>query len=117
MKGLNIIASNRMEVLAEKLADVLAGFLSSPLTPEIIVVQSRGMERWISMQLAAFHGICANVRFPFPRRMIQDIFHAILPGWEKEQDFNPELAAWRIMSLLTVASSRPGFEHSGSIPS
>ncbi len=110
MKGLNIIASNRMEVLAEKLADVLAGPLSSPLTPEIIVVQSRGMERWVSMQLAAFHGICANVRFPFPRRMIQDIFHAVLPGWEAEQDFNPELAAWRIMSLLTVASSRPGFE-------
>ncbi len=34
--------------------------LSDPLGQEIIVVQSKGMERWLSMQLARHHGICAN---------------------------------------------------------
>lgn len=110
MNGLKLFVSNRMEVLAEKLADVLARPPASTLMPEVIVVQSRGMERWISMQLASFHGICANVRFLFPRNTIQQIFHAVLPAWEPENDFDPELAAWRIMNLLPNASQRPGFE-------
>jgi hypothetical protein len=57
--------------IAEKLAEVLSAPLSSPLTPEIIIVQSKGMERWISLQLAERHGICANCRFPFPNTFVQ----------------------------------------------
>jgi exodeoxyribonuclease V gamma subunit len=49
MRGLNLYVSNRMEILAEKLADVVDRPLVSPLTPEIIVVESRGMERLLSM--------------------------------------------------------------------
>jgi len=49
MRGLNLYVSNRMEILAEKLADVVDRPLVSPLTPEIIVVESRGMERLFSM--------------------------------------------------------------------
>jgi len=110
MNGLNLFVSNRMEILAKKLADVLDRPLASALTQEIIVVQSKGMERWISMQMASFHGICANVRFPFPRYMIQELFHSVLPAWESERIFDSEHFAWRIMELLPACSSRPGFE-------
>jgi len=88
MSGLNLFVSNRIEILAEKLADVLDRPLASPLTQEIIVVQSRGMERWISMQLASFHGICANVRFPFPRHSISELFQAVLPEWQTKPFFD-----------------------------
>ena len=42
-----LFVSNRLEVLAEQLAAVLQTPLSSPLAPEVIVVQSKGMERHV----------------------------------------------------------------------
>ena len=72
--NLNVYTSNRMEILAEQLAQIVRAPLPSPLIPEIIVVQSRGMERWISMQLAKFNGISANCSFPFPNAFLESIF-------------------------------------------
>ncbi|MBW1842168.1 MAG: exodeoxyribonuclease V subunit gamma, partial [Deltaproteobacteria bacterium] len=63
---MNIYSSNRLEILAEDLARIVKTPLSSPLEPEVIVVQSRGMERWVSMEIARHNGICANSIFPFP---------------------------------------------------
>jgi len=114
MSGLNLFVSNRMEILAEKLADVLERPLASPLTQEVIVVQSRGMEQWVCMQLANFHGICANVRFPFPRHSIAELFQAVLPEWQKKTFFDPDQAAWRIYHLLPACLSRSGFEPLGA---
>ncbi|HEX4086390.1 MAG TPA: exodeoxyribonuclease V subunit gamma, partial [Chthoniobacteraceae bacterium] len=57
---------NRLEILAERLAEVLSP-LANPLTPERVVVQSRGMARWLSLQIAGSAGICMNFEFPFPR--------------------------------------------------
>ena len=39
MCGFNLYTSNRLEILADKLAGVVSRPLSSPLTPEIIIVQ------------------------------------------------------------------------------
>ncbi|OPY90525.1 MAG: RecBCD enzyme subunit RecC [Syntrophus sp. PtaU1.Bin208] len=114
MHGLNLFVSNRMEILAEKLADVLESPLALPLAEELIVVQSRGMERWISMQLSASHGICANVRFPFPRNCIAKLFQTLLPEEQATHYFDPEAAAWRIFHLLPSCSSHPGFEPLGA---
>ena len=74
MPGLNLYTGNRLEILTEKLAGVLSSPLASPLQKEIILVQSKGMERWVSMELARYHGICANYLFPFPNRFVYDIF-------------------------------------------
>ena len=52
MSGLRLIESNRLEVLSQALAASLSEPLSSLLFPEVIVVQSRGMQRWLSMELA-----------------------------------------------------------------
>ncbi|MBU1180599.1 MAG: exodeoxyribonuclease V subunit gamma, partial [Proteobacteria bacterium] len=53
MPGLKIYTSNRLEILAEKLSQIVkspvSGLSLSPLSQEIIIVQSRGMERWLSM--------------------------------------------------------------------
>jgi exodeoxyribonuclease V gamma subunit len=72
MSGLHLYTSNQLESLAEKLAKVLSNPLSSPLQSEIVVVQSMGMQRWVSMELARHHGICANFQFPFPNHFPRD---------------------------------------------
>ena len=57
MRRLRLYTGNRLEQLACRIADVLVEPLSSPLEKEIIVVQSKGMEHWLSMQLAREHGV------------------------------------------------------------
>ena len=107
---LRLFTSNRLEILANALAEVLSKPLASVLDEELIVVQSRGMERWLSMQLAQRHGICANYRFPFPNAFVHDIFQKIIPDLPERSDFDPKTMTWRIMELLPSCIRRPGFE-------
>jgi len=70
---LNLSTSNRMEVLVDSLAVTLQKPLASAFTKEVIVVQSRGMQRWLSMELAARFGVWANGHYPFPNAMVQEL--------------------------------------------
>jgi exodeoxyribonuclease V gamma subunit len=94
----------------EILSDVIRTPLRSPLDREIIVVQSRGMERWVSMELARHHGVCANVYFPFPNRFIHDIFSLLLPSMPKASPFDRPATTWGIMKLLPELMKQSGFE-------
>ena len=109
MPGLRLYTSNRLEKLAEKLAENVAVPLASPLDKEVIVVQSKGMERWISMQLAQRQGICANIQFPYPNHFVQDIFRKILPDLPERSPFEPATMTWKIMKLLPTCIERPAF--------
>ena len=101
---LNIYTSNRIENLAEALARVLTKPLASPLTPEMIVVQSKGMQRWVAMTLATYFGVWANCRYPFPNAMVSQLFSLVLPEIpEDESSFSPEVLTWKIFGML------PGF--------
>lgn len=70
--------SNRLEHLADQLAAVVRQPPASPLASEIIIVQSQGMARWLSLYLAQQLGICANIRFPFPASFLWDMFRRVL---------------------------------------
>ncbi len=106
-----LITSNRLEILAEKLAEVLSQPLSSPLQPEIIVVQSKGMERWLSLQLAEKLGVCANVRFPFPNHFLAEIGERIgVAAINGDCDpYSKEILTWRIMRILPQCLEQPEF--------
>jgi len=110
MPGLKLITSNRLEILAGRLAGVLEEPLGSPFQKEIIVVQSKGMEHWVSMRLAQYHGICANYSFPFPNFFINDIFSSVLTDAIEGSHFDPGTMTWRIMDLLPGLVDEPGFE-------
>src|SRR5690348_15455055 len=70
-------ADGLVGALRELLADPAAG---DPLAPELVCVPTRGMERWLTQQLAGGlgaspgrgDGVCANVDFPSPRRLCDD---------------------------------------------
>ncbi|MFH2220317.1 MAG: exodeoxyribonuclease V subunit gamma [Pseudomonadota bacterium] len=110
MHGLKIFTSNRMEILAGEMARIVKTPLLSPLEPEIIVVQSRGMERWLSMEIARHNGICANCCFPFPNTFLQEISGKIFPNLPDTALFEPALMTFRIMNILPGCMDRPGFE-------
>jgi exodeoxyribonuclease V gamma subunit len=107
---IKLFTSNRLELLAEALARVLEKPLATPLDKEVILVQSKGMERWISLQLAERHGICANCRFPFPNTFVQEIFQAVLKDLPQSSLFEPGMMTWRVMSALPPLVEEPEFE-------
>ena len=110
MPGLKLYTSNRMEILVELLADVLKAPLNHPLASEIILVQSKGMERWLSMELASRRGICANVRFPYPIHFVHGLFYEIFSDLPDPSPYEPMIMSWDIMRVLSSMLDNPGFE-------
>ncbi|MCH9006947.1 exodeoxyribonuclease V subunit gamma [candidate division KSB1 bacterium] len=107
---IHLFTSNRLEHLSEALAETLGTPLSSPLQPETIVVQSRGMQRWLSLELARKQGVCANVDFPFPNTFVHDIVRRILENVPNETGFEPPALTWRIMKVLPDLLKRDAFQ-------
>ncbi|MFN8009259.1 MAG: exodeoxyribonuclease V subunit gamma [Terriglobia bacterium] len=122
MSGLTLHFSNRTEVLIEELAALLREPLQNPFESEVIVIQSRGMARWISQQLALQHGVCANTRFLFPNAILTEIFDVMVGKDDSEELFSPDILQWRVMRVLphclaqaefTQLSTYLGSDHSG----
>jgi exodeoxyribonuclease V gamma subunit len=109
MPGLKLFTSNRLEVLAGELSETLRSPLADSMVSEIILVQSRGMERWLSLELARSLGICANIRFPFPNHFVEDVFRNALPDLPGSPAFDPEVLTWRVMGLLPGCLDGEGF--------
>ena len=109
MKSLRLYTGNRLDLLVKALARVLETPPASALDEEIIVVQSRGMERWVSMQLAAHFGVCANCRFPFPNAFVLEISRSVLPDLPDLSLFDPKYSTWRIMKILPDHVEQPNF--------
>ncbi|MFM8516625.1 MAG: exodeoxyribonuclease V subunit gamma, partial [Nevskiaceae bacterium] len=70
--------SNRIEWLAEQLADDLLEDSAAPMTQQCIVVANHDSSRWLSLQVAARRGLSMGLRFPFPRGMIDELITALL---------------------------------------
>jgi exodeoxyribonuclease V gamma subunit len=110
MSGLYLRTGNRLETLLEELVIVVGKPLPSVLQSEIIVVQSLGMARWLSLELAKQQGICANMRFPFPQKFLSDVFRVALPETPESKDFDRPMMTWRLMNVLSKTIAGLGFE-------
>jgi exodeoxyribonuclease V gamma subunit len=111
--GLVLHTSNRLEILVDELAEVLAAPLASPFTPEIVVVQSHGMRRWLEQQIAQRHGICSNIQFPFPQDFFHGLFQTAFPQAERTNYFDRDVMTWRIMEFLPHLVARREFASVG----
>ncbi len=99
--ALRIFTSNRTEVLLDQLAGVLRDSPPDPLVPETIVVQSRGMEKWLCHRLAEELGSWASFRFPFPNAVLRFLQEALLGPLPDPAPFAGEVLAWRILDLFS----------------
>lgn len=109
--SIQVHLSNRVEelvaVLAERVAEPCP---EASLAPETIAVQGRGMERWLAMELSRRLGVWANPSFPFPRRLIESVFEAVIgpvPG--SGSRFEPEAMTWKIAAVLPALLERDEF--------
>jgi exodeoxyribonuclease V gamma subunit len=91
------------------LAKKIKSPLRSPLATETIIVQSKGMEKWLSLELAQSLGICANCRFPFPHHFIEEVFSAFIPEYKPDLFYEEDVLAWKIMEILPSVQGKKDF--------
>ncbi len=109
MNGFHFFSSNRQEVLAQRLAAELTRPLRDPFEKEIVIVQSPGMERWISVQLARAHGIAANIDYPFPVSFAFELFKSVLDDVPEHDPFQQRVMVWKILEALPRLVHHPPF--------
>jgi len=97
---LHIYTSNRLEYLIKNLVSAINAKPLPPLIQETIVVQSKGMERWVSMELAKYLGVWANGYFPFANAMLWRLFKETLGYLPDISLFEREVMVWSIMKIL-----------------
>jgi len=104
-----LYTSNRLEVLIDILAEIVRKPRQNTLEPETLIVQSRGMEHWISMQLAEKLGIWANCRFPFPNSFVQETITKALPNKDTSDIVDAQRLTWKLMNILSNIPDIPQF--------
>jgi exodeoxyribonuclease V gamma subunit len=112
---LHIHRAERADGLADALGELLTEPLADPFAPEVVSVPTRGMERWLSQRLSASlgasygrrDGVCANVLFPGPRRLIGDAV-ASASGVDPVGDpWLPERAVWPLLEVVDGCLGEP----------
>ena len=100
--------SDRADSLVSMLGDLIADPLDDPMTPEVVSVPTRGIERWLTQRLSARlgslegreDGVCANVDFPFPGTLVNRAL-ALAVGTDPDADpWLPQRAVWPLMEVV-----------------
>lgn len=99
--------SNRMEVLVANLAAHLMEDPPDPMEPELIVVQSRGMERWLSMEIAKWSGIASHLHFLFPASLMTRLLRPMKPLSPDEDPWKPDSLRWACFEALAALPDSP----------
>ena len=108
---LQVHRAERSDRLVAALGEILAQPLPDPLATEVVAVHSRGIERWISQELAlrlgagalGTDGVAANIDFPFPGRLIRESV-ATASGVDPERDpWLPQRLTWPLLQLVDEA--------------
>jgi len=112
--------SNRTERLLGALARRWAAPRPDPLTPALIVVQGKGMERWIAQTLASGFGVCANTEFLFPRGLLERALGVGARGgggssgdagcWAADPRWEPRRLVWWLARRLEMHREDPELE-------
>ncbi len=107
---IKLYASNNLEYLVAQLGNQLFKPKHNILSPHTIIVQSLGMQRWISLQLAKQYGVFLNCRFPFPENFAEEIYAAAIPDYQLSPLYTHKALVWLIASLLPKCIDEKPFE-------
>ncbi|CAK0751264.1 RecBCD enzyme subunit RecC [Gammaproteobacteria bacterium] len=108
---LNIISSNRVELLLKELANNISTHpLSSPILPEVVVVPSPAMARWINQQVASQRGVAANFAYPLSASFVWQLARKLLPGLPDSDPLSLDIMVWKVFEALPGMLPMPAFE-------
>lgn len=111
---IHLYRSNRLEELCAALSAVIEEPAGSPIEAETIVVQSRSMQDWLTMELSRRNGICANMDFPFPHPLVKRVYNAIEGRGEEDNWLEKGQLLWRLVDRLDRDIDQPEFKELAS---
>ncbi|PHV12783.1 exodeoxyribonuclease V subunit gamma [Chitinimonas sp. BJB300] len=97
---LHLYQSNRLDTLASLLQGVLSVPPANVYARETIIVQARGMGRWLSLKIAEQFGVCANVDFPLPAGFLWQLIETVLGPQPRSGPFGSDALSWRLHVML-----------------
>lgn len=93
-------SSNKTEYLLAHLCAIINNSaLSSPFEKEVFLIQSQGMERWLSQQLAQEFKVWGNYDYLFPGKFFSSLAQKT-DSRLSDAAFDRHLMLWRIEGLL-----------------
>ena len=101
--NLQLVTARRLTPLLEHLAQAMREAPLPPRENDIIVVQSQGMRRWLTLELADAFGAVASMAMPFPAGFIHELARRLdiaTVSRDEVDAFSRDALAWRIESLL-----------------
>ena len=108
---LQIVRSNTIESLLDQFASCVSSApLSSPFSPEVVVVPSPAMARWINLELAQRHRVAANIQYPLPASFVWDLSHELLDDLPEVDPLSREVMAWKVFAQLPAVLQESAFE-------
>ncbi|MCP5155418.1 MAG: exodeoxyribonuclease V subunit gamma [Ectothiorhodospiraceae bacterium] len=106
---LTIHRANRIEALADALAEVVRAPRRRLLEAETVVVPSAGLGRWLALGLAERLGVAANLELPYPATFVWSVLRAGDAALPADNPFSPQALTWRIHALLPSLTADPRF--------
>ena len=112
---LHVHRATRADALADALAELVGEPPADPFAPDVVAVPTRGLERWLSQRMSGSlgasagraDGVCANVRFPSPHRLLTDAV-ATASGIDPDADpWLPERAVWPLLEVVGRSLGEP----------
>ena len=110
MPGIYLYTGNRLEILADKFAELLDSEPLPPLEKEIILIQSRGMARWLALETASRLNIWAHCECPFPNTFIRNIYRLFIPDISDSSPYDKEFVTWHLMDIIPELLKNPHFK-------
>ncbi|WP_395167063.1 exodeoxyribonuclease V subunit gamma [Francisella salimarina] len=92
--------SNKLEYLVQVLSKLLDVEKKDLFTPTQLIVGSRGMQHWLSMQLAQYRNIAMNLKYDMINGYILDICYELTAKQEYKKAYTKDILAWRIFRGL-----------------
>ena len=107
---ITIHSSNRVETLQTRLSQQLAtNPLPDPFSPEVIVVPTYAMGRWLNLRIARQQGIAANIRYPQAAEWIWSLASTLLRDAPKSDPCSTVALTWWVFNDLPSLLDQAGF--------
>lgn len=92
--------SNKLEYLVQVLSKLLDIQKKDIFTPTQLIVGSRGMQHWLSMELAKNRDIAMNQKYDMVNSYILEICYELTSKKEFKKSYSKDVLTWRIFKLL-----------------
>lgn len=110
--GIQLHRSDRPQRLVAQFAQLLAQRPADVFTPELVIVPARGVERWMTQQLAhtlgatgTRNGVCAGLRIMTPGSLV-----SLLVDRDRDDPWHTDRLVWPTLQAIDELCGTAGFE-------